>query len=470
MRLIYILTIILFFFVLSSEAKTIINGRIKRSNIEITLSIAQEPITGYKQYQKSITNSRGEFNFEFFIDDAKPFYIRYSDTSDKNNPTKMYKIWVEPKTTTYLEINNNKLLIKGANKKENEILKEFGFALNSNSIYYDTTSFNFDLVAGIADSIYNIKINNFYKNISNSNFSNVFKNFLFTEIKTENQRDKLRYIIEYSYIKKVPVNSFHNSESFQKFVKNVNLLNDSSILSLGYRNFLHEYFDYLSYEYLMPGENYTMRYFRLLDDNLKDHKSTKAFLKVKIFNMSIGSVNNIDTITYLYSDILKEDIDTLITRKIEKKYSYVINKLVNDFKLPDVYVIDTNGNKVLLNTYLGKLTYIDFWGTWCKPCMEAMPFQKYLEEKYKNENVTFIYLNNNDTHELWLSSIKKINLSGHHFKLDKEAAKLMNEYFIFTTYPYYAILDENNIPIKKYGDIRPKVNAESIINERLGIE
>ncbi len=469
MRLIYTLTIILSFFVFSAEAKTVINGRINKSNIEISLSIAQEPISGFKYYQKSITNDKGEFKFEFFIDDAKPFYIRYSDTTDKNNSTKMHKIWVEPNTTMHLEI-NNKLSIKGANKKENMILREFGFALNTNSIYYDTTSFNFDLVAGIADSIYNIKINNFYKNISSSNFSDVFKNFLYTEIKTENQRDKLRYIIEYSYIKKLPVSNLHHSASFQKFIKSVNFLNDSSILSLGYRNFLHEYFDYLSYEYLMPGENYTMRYFRLLDANLKHHKLTKAFLKVKIFNMSIGSVNNIDTITYLYSDILKENVDTLITRKIEKKYSYVINKLVNDFKLPDVYVLDTNGNKVLLNSYLGKLTYIDFWGTWCKPCMEAMPFQKYLEEKYRNENVTFIYLNNNDPHELWISSINKINLSGYHFKLDKEAAKLLSEYFIFTTYPYYAILDENNIPIKKFGDIRPKVNAERIIDEILGIK
>ena len=38
----------------------------------------------------------------------------------------------------------------------------------------------------------------------------------------------------------------------------------------------------------------------------------------------------------------------------------------------------------------GKIYVFEFWATWCPPCIEAMPHLSQLQEEYKDFNVTFI--------------------------------------------------------------------------------
>ena len=41
--------------------------------------------------------------------------------------------------------------------------------------------------------------------------------------------------------------------------------------------------------------------------------------------------------------------------------------------LPLVSVETLEGNSVTLDTYEGKVVVLDFWATWCKPCVDLMP-------------------------------------------------------------------------------------------------
>ncbi len=47
-------------------------------------------------------------------------------------------------------------------------------------------------------------------------------------------------------------------------------------------------------------------------------------------------------------------------------------------------LVDLNGNKLSLNDTKGKVVFINFWATWCGPCIAEMPTIQTLYNKFKN--------------------------------------------------------------------------------------
>lgn len=62
---------------------------------------------------------------------------------------------------------------------------------------------------------------------------------------------------------------------------------------------------------------------------------------------------------------------------------------VNDFKLTTL-----SGKEVTLADLKGKVAVVDFWATWCGPCVMSMPYMQKLYEKYQgNKNVEILLVN-----------------------------------------------------------------------------
>ena len=48
---------------------------------------------------------------------------------------------------------------------------------------------------------------------------------------------------------------------------------------------------------------------------------------------------------------------------------------------------DLNGKGINIEDYAGKRVFVNFWATWCKPCIEEMPDLKQLEETLGDDYV-----------------------------------------------------------------------------------
>ena len=53
---------------------------------------------------------------------------------------------------------------------------------------------------------------------------------------------------------------------------------------------------------------------------------------------------------------------------------------------PPLTVRDLSGQSHTLEQYIGKVVLINFWGTWCPPCVEELPALQRLERKYKDSD------------------------------------------------------------------------------------
>jgi peroxiredoxin len=60
---------------------------------------------------------------------------------------------------------------------------------------------------------------------------------------------------------------------------------------------------------------------------------------------------------------------------------------------PDFTLVDLNGKEHRLSDYKGQGVFLNFWGTWCKPCAKEMPAMDRQYETYKEQGVQILAVN-----------------------------------------------------------------------------
>lgn len=60
---------------------------------------------------------------------------------------------------------------------------------------------------------------------------------------------------------------------------------------------------------------------------------------------------------------------------------------------PQFKLMDLTGKEVALADLSGRVVLLDFWATWCGPCVSAMPHLQKLQEEFKDRPVTILALN-----------------------------------------------------------------------------
>lgn len=68
--------------------------------------------------------------------------------------------------------------------------------------------------------------------------------------------------------------------------------------------------------------------------------------------------------------------------------------------ITDIKLKELNDQPIDITQYEGKTVFINFWATWCKPCIQEMPTIASAQEKFKNENVVFLLASNEEPDQI----------------------------------------------------------------------
>jgi thiol-disulfide isomerase/thioredoxin len=117
----------------------------------------------------------------------------------------------------------------------------------------------------------------------------------------------------------------------------------------------------------------------------------------------------------------------------------------------------------IIQSNKGKVIYIDFWATWCSPCLSEMPNSKQIEKELAKRDVTFVYICVDSENDKYMAALSKLQLGGQHYFLSKKQSDEIRKLFQISGIPFYILIDKNGVIKKSGSDLRPLVVKQMII-------
>ncbi|AXT55749.1 AhpC/TSA family protein [Aquimarina sp. AD1] len=130
-----------------------------------------------------------------------------------------------------------------------------------------------------------------------------------------------------------------------------------------------------------------------------------------LLNLKAAPAKQIKKIYATVQDTLKtsrlgKNLDRLITASIGK---IDIGSEAEDFSAPN-----PEGKMVSLKESMGKITIIDFWASWCKPCRAENPNVVRVYNKYHDKGLNIIGVSLDRKKDHWTTAIDQDNLEWNH--------------------------------------------------------
>lgn len=177
-----------------------------------------------------------------------------------------------------------------------------------------------------------------------------------------------------------------------------------------------------------------------------------ALLLDRALAMNTADIGEIQT---MY-DALSEDIKvTKPGKKVldeiakKKKLEEASKSTAVGAKAPEFSGPNPDGETIALSDVMGKVTLIDFWAGWCRPCRAENPNIVAVYKKYHDKGLNVVGVSLDRTAEAWKKAIADDGLTWNHISniayFDDEIAKMYNVQAI----PAAFLLDENGIIVAK---------------------
>ena len=240
-------------------------------------------------------------------------------------------------------------------------------------------------------------------------------------------------------------------KSYYSFLKDFNLNDPQLLYTYSYSVFMHRFLSIEAFKIPQIKDTPINQWLIEVKSNIKDVVgfNTGLFydmLAVNAYNLQLNyrmeplTNKQIENIKEYYitknqgiADILLKNNEEII-KTLEKSKDLKVNVTPS---VPKEKLM-----AAILSKYKGKVVLVDFWETWCGPCLRGIKEMKPFKNEFKNKEILFIYISSvSSPKELWEAQIKAIG--GEQYYFTKSEANYVGDSFGFNGVPSYLIYDKN---------------------------
>jgi thiol-disulfide isomerase/thioredoxin len=357
------------------------------------------------------------------------------------------KIYVNPGDSLFIKVKHangkrtQEIFGKGSmeaawpEKQRAYFINSFESPTFSNIIMTEMGTRSADQFKWYLDSVVVTKTNYLIKN--GGKLSSQFMNWQKAEIKYEMECFKLNYPNWFYSMRGIPNEELKVDPNYYNYLNGFNINDTLSIGSNQYRLWLKYY-----YMYELKKSN-------------KQLGATDMFNFAKVF--FTGKVlSNFQL--HLWSDIIiygqptdAQELYPIIKNKMGNWPEFYVLEQIYKEKLPfspganapGFTLNSIEGKPVSLSDFKGKLVYIDFWASWCGPCMREVPAGEELKKAFAGKDVVFLNISIDEDEYKWKESAKNKGISGIHLIANSKNSPEVLEAYKVSSIPSYFLVGKD---------------------------
>jgi thiol-disulfide isomerase/thioredoxin len=252
------------------------------------------------------------------------------------------------------------------------------------------------------------------------------------------------------------------------FLSGIIINNEKAILTSAYILFMDEYFmrDLSPDEYMeLGGYERASKIYGHIHKNSQNQLSDKVS---EVYHQYMFS-----SLSTLTSDSVKIDsMAHALDIKNSARYSHLFGQKDRDKKefknlqrgdeVIDFFVVDENDSLVSIRDFSDRIVYLNFWATWCGPCIKNIPELNQLIAEFANQDIVFLNICLNSEKDRWMKTLHKTKLKGVNVFAEGNWGKRLSEEFNIQSIPTYTLLEKGNRLYENHTHKAPQVRDKII--------